>query len=100
MRLGCFRGLQSLASLATVLLLCVSCPRTDAQMARSAAPSSPSGLAAARRELAARHYARAKELYRAYLRTHPDSIDAQLGVADTELALHEYEAAEIDYRRI
>ena len=57
-------------------------------------------LAAARQELAAKHYARAKELYRAYLQTHPDSVDAQFGLADAELGLREFEAAEWDFRRV
>lgn len=57
-------------------------------------------LAAARQELAAKHYARAKEFYRAYLHGHPESIDAQMGLADAELGSHEYEAAEMNYRRV
>lgn len=57
-------------------------------------------LAPARRQLAAKHYAQARELYRAYLHAHPDSVDAQLGLADAELALRQYEAAELDYRRV
>lgn len=57
-------------------------------------------LAAARQELAAKHYARAKELYRGYLQAHPDSVDARFGVADAELGLREFEAAELDYRRV
>jgi tetratricopeptide (TPR) repeat protein len=73
---------------------------SSAQTSGSAESSSRNALAPARKELAAKHYARAKELYRDYLHAHPDSVDAELGVADTELALHEYEAAEIDYRRV
>ena len=61
----------------------------------------PSGdLVAARQALASRQYARAKQLYRAFLQTHQDSSDAQLGLADAELGLHQYEAAEWDYRRV
>ncbi|HEY4009271.1 MAG TPA: hypothetical protein VGM11_03900 [Acidobacteriaceae bacterium] len=57
-------------------------------------------LAAARQALATKDYARAKQLYQAYLRVHPDTLDAELGLADAELGLHEYEAAELDYRRV
>ncbi len=95
------RRLSALAVLAAgALLFCVPSATVSAQNSGSAESSSRAGLADARRELAAKHYARAKELYRAYLQRHPDSVDAELGVADTELALREYEAAEIDYRRV
>src|SRR5258707_2427762 len=57
-------------------------------------------LAAAHQELAAKHYTRAKELYRAYLQAHPNSVDAQFGVADAELGLREFEAAEWDFRKV
>ena len=71
-----------------------------AQQTQTAAPAPQADLAAARQELAAKHYARAKELYRAYLQTHPESVDAQFGVADAELELREFEAAEWDFRRV
>lgn len=83
----------------TVVLLCTSLA-AFAQSSGSGTPNAKDNLAAARQELAAKHYARAKELYRAYVQAHPVSIDGQLGLADAELALHEYEAAEIDYRRV
>ena len=57
-------------------------------------------LAAARQELAAKHFARAKELYRAYLQKHPENVDALFGLADAELGLREFEAAEWDFRRV
>lgn len=82
------------------LLFCMSFASLPAQSAASEGSSPKNELATAREELAAKHYERAKELYRAYLHAHPDSVDAEFGVADAELALHEYEAAEIDYRRV
>jgi tetratricopeptide (TPR) repeat protein len=81
------------ASALLSLLLCAS------SLAQTAAPAQ-SDLAAARQALAAKNYASAKELYRGYLRAHPESVDAELGVADAELVLREYEAAELDYRRV
>jgi tetratricopeptide (TPR) repeat protein len=57
-------------------------------------------LAAARQALTGKQYARAKQLYSAFLKTHKDSVDAELGLADAELELHQYEAAEWDYRRV
>ncbi len=71
-----------------------------AQKTLDAVSGTPADLAAARQELAAKHYARAKELYRAYLQAHPQSVDAQFGVADAELGLREFEAAEWDFRRV
>jgi tetratricopeptide (TPR) repeat protein len=76
------------------LMLCTS------SLAQTAAHSPQDDLAAARQALAAQQYMRAKELYRGCLHAHPESIDAELGLADSELALREYEAAEWDYRRV
>jgi hypothetical protein len=63
-------------------------------------PAATGNLATARQALAAKQYLRAKEEYKAYLKTHPESVDAEMGVADCELALHEYETAEWDYRKV
>ena len=57
-------------------------------------------LGEAKQELAAKHYAQAKELFAAYAKAHPESVDAVVGVGDAELALHEYEAAELTYRAV
>jgi hypothetical protein len=45
-------------------------------------------------------FAKAKVIYREYLQTHADSIPAELGLADAELGLHEYESAELQYRAV
>ena len=65
-----------------------------AQTALSGGP--PEGKAA----LAAGEFAKAKVIYREYVRAHPGSLAGELGLADAELALHEYEAAELEYRAI
>lgn len=70
------------------------------QKTQDAAVGTHADLAVARQELAAKHYARAKELYHSYLKKHPESIDAQLGAADAELGLREFEAAEWDFRHV
>jgi len=62
------------------------------------AQAQTASLAEAKQELAAKHYAQAKVLFAAYAKTHPESVDAEAGVGDAELALHEYEAAELTYR--
>lgn len=72
----------------------------DAQKTEPAPSGTQADLTAARQELAAKHYGRAKELYRAYLHAHPESVDAEFGVADAELGLREFEAAEWDFRRV
>ncbi len=82
------------------LLLFVLAASALAQKTQGTAPATQADLAAARQELAAKHYARAKELYRAYLHAHPENVDAEFGVADAELGLREFEAAEWDYRRV
>ena len=66
-------------------------------MAQNAAPAS---LADAKQELAAKHYVQAKALFAAYAKAHPESVDAEMGVGDSELALHEYEVAELTYRSV
>src|ERR1700749_3292032 len=60
----------------------------------------PASLAEAKQELAAKHYARAKALFAAYAKAHRESGDAEMGVGDAELALHEYAAAELTYRDV
>jgi hypothetical protein len=60
----------------------------------------PKELAGARQALAAKDFVRARQIFRAYVAAHPGSVDGELGVADAELGLHEYEAAELDYRRV
>lgn len=59
----------------------------------------PRELAEARQAIAAKNYARAHELYAAYAAKHPDNAAAQLGVGESEIGLHQYEAAEYDLRR-
>jgi tetratricopeptide (TPR) repeat protein len=81
---------------AAELLLLLLCLPSLAQ----APQTQQSDLAAARQALAGKKYTLALDLYRNYLRVHPQSVDAELGVADAELGLREYETAELDYRRV
>ena len=60
----------------------------------------PTELLAARKALAAKEYARAEEMFAAYVKAHPGNVDGEEGVGDAELGLHEYEAAELEYRRV
>ena len=69
------------------------------QTVRAQAPV-PAELLAARKALAAKEYQRAEELFAAYVKAHPGNVDGEEGVGDAELALHEYEAAELQYRSV
>jgi len=91
--------LESMRTTAFPLLLLFTA-NPAAQKPQNSQPAPQADLAAARQELTAKNYAHAKELYRAYLRAHPESVDALFGVADAELGLHEYEAAEWDFRKV
>ncbi len=62
--------------------------------------SPATGLAAAKQALAAKDFIRAKALFSVYAKAHPGNVESELGVGDAELALHEYEAAELQYRKV
>lgn len=65
----------------------------------SQSPTDPQ-LRAGKQALAEKHFAEAKEIYQNYEHAHPNNVDGVMGVADAELGLREYEAAELDYRRV
>ena len=84
---------QRAVALALLPLLAATVPMTSQS-------SAPSDLVAARQDLAQKHFDRAKVLFTAIVKDHGDSVDGRLGLADAELGLHEYEAAELEYRRV
>ncbi len=57
-------------------------------------------ILAARKELAAKNFVQAKAMFEAYERAHPGNISAEEGIGDAELGLHEYGAAELEYRKV
>ena len=57
-------------------------------------------LAQAKRELAAKHFLNAKALFATYAKDHSGNVDAEEGLGDALLGLHQYEAAELQYRRV
>ena len=61
-------------------------------------PESPT--AAGKRALAMKDYARAKMIFGEYSRAHPNDVQAELGWADAELGLKQYEPAELHYRHV
>ena len=81
-------------------LLLLALPMALLLLMAQAQTAAPASLAEAKQELAAKHYVQAKALFAAYAKAHPESVDAEMGVGDAELALHEYEAAELTYRSV
>jgi tetratricopeptide (TPR) repeat protein len=57
-------------------------------------------LAEAKQALAAKHFVQAKTLFLAFERGHNGNVEAELGLADAELGMHEYETAELQYRKV
>jgi hypothetical protein len=57
-------------------------------------------MTAAKQALAEKRFGLARIRFAAVVRDHPDSVEGRLGLADAELGIHAYEAAEIDYRRV
>jgi tetratricopeptide (TPR) repeat protein len=62
--------------------------------------SVPPAILAAREALEVKNYQHAEEMFSAYVKDHPGNIDGEEGVGDAELGLHEYEAAELQYRSV
>ena len=62
--------------------------------------SVPPEILAGRKALEAKDYQHAEEMFSAYVKDHPGNIDGEEGVGDAELGLHEYEAAELQYRAV
>ncbi len=61
-------------------------------------PAPQGELRHGRELLTKRQFAEAKQVFAAYLRAHPDAVQAELGLGDAQLGLHQYEAAEMTYR--
>ncbi len=74
----------------------VGCGMAAAQSQRTVPPA----IKAAREALAEKHFQVAKEMFAAYVKQHPGDIDGEEGIGDTELGMHEYEAAELQYRSV
>ena len=82
-------------TLTTAILLTISASLLSQQPQPPVTP-----IVEARRALAARNFAQAKTLFAALLAAQPKNTDALLGLADSETGLHQYLAAERDYRRV
>ena len=82
------------ASAALLLTSTLAPAQTDSQSANI--PELRDGKQA----MANKHFTEATQIYAAYVQSHPKNIEAEMGLADAVLALHEYESAELDYRRV
>lgn len=78
-------------------VLC-ACAHGQVTGAPEAAPQGE--LRHGRELLTGQQFAEAKKVFAAYLRAHPEAIQAKLGLGDAELGLHQYEAAEATYREV
>jgi len=79
----------------------VACLMLSAGAQRVAPPhAAQTPLVEGKRALSMKEFVRAKVIFAEYVRKHPDDIQGKLGLADAELGLHEYEAAEGSYRQI
>jgi tetratricopeptide (TPR) repeat protein len=68
----------------------------SAQSQRSVPPQ----IKAAREALTQKHFQEAKAMFAIYAQQHAGDIDAEEGIGDAELGMHEYEAAELQYRSV
>jgi hypothetical protein len=84
-------------SLAAGLLLAIAASGLCAQQQPAAAAGS---LTVGKQALAAKQFARAKAIFGMYVATNPSNVEGELGLADAELGLHEYEPAELEYRKV
>jgi hypothetical protein len=81
-----------------VTLLCATMTIASASAQTPQPAQTP--LVAGKRALAAKDFAGAKSIFTEYLRTHATDVQGELGLADAQLGLHEYETAEDGYRKI
>lgn len=72
--------------------------RATGQVPLQAAAPLPPELRHGRELLAQKRFAEARKVFAAYLAAHKGAVQAQLGIGDAELGLHQYEAAEMTYR--
>ena len=66
----------------------------------SVSPAPTGELRRGRELLADKRFLGARDLFRDYLKLHPADPQAELGLGDAELGLHQYEAAETTYRAL
>jgi tetratricopeptide (TPR) repeat protein len=64
------------------------------------ASSQPPEIVAGKQALSTKHFAEAKKMFAGYLKAHPNNVEGELGLADAELGLGEYETAELRYREV
>jgi tetratricopeptide (TPR) repeat protein len=60
----------------------------------------PKEIVQAKQAMAAKKFVEARSMFEGYLKAHPGSVDAMVGVAEADLALHRYETAESEFRKV
>ena len=93
------RALHRLAFVTSIAIASLMMHHPSA-LAQTAPNSGQSQIVAGKRALAARQFGEAKNIFAAVAKLHPDDLEASLGLADAELGLHQYEAAELGYRKV
>ena len=76
------------------------CQRPGSGSPAPAPATNNTELFAAHQAMSAKRYTEAERHFRAALASNSNGVAARMGLADAELALHQYEAAELDYRRV
>ncbi len=83
-----------------LLALCAVAGSLQAQQAHAPDPKIAAEIRHGRELLQSREFAEAKRVFGALVKTGNAGVQAQLGLGDAELGLHQYEAAEAEYRAV
>ena len=93
-------GACILLTLGGARLLLAQAPQPASQRSGAGRAAIVQELAAGRQAFADKQYSEAERRFCLALTTDPQSVPARMGLGDAELALHAFEAAEIDYRQV
>ena len=75
-------------------------PAAAAQAPLETVPAPQGEIRHGRELLTNKQFGEARKVFTAYLRAHPGAVQAELGIGDAQLGLHQYEAAELTYRNV
>lgn len=94
-------GRRLLGFLGLLLVLTGTGGIVSAQILPGTQESAPTGpLRQGRELLMKKHFPEAGRVFTEFLRTHPGNVQAELGLGDAQLGMHDYEAAETTYRGV
>ena len=92
--------MQGVCRVVVALMMAGTLVVPTSMTAQASPVPSRNAIVEGKRALAAKQFLQAKTTFAGFLLEHPDSLEGQIGLADAELGLHEYEAAELQYRRV